>query len=352
MPLPHVVLLDHMEMTDISSIPHISVCIPVFQSEQYLEDCLRSVFLQDFDSFEIIVVSDASDGRDNKGRSAKKIVKSVTKECGRLRKKQGLMTVPVRFIEHRENRGLVEARRTAFYESHGEYITQVDSDDQLEEGALKTMYEAAVSFGADMVHGTSVAGTFAPDGTFTPAQKNIRNAIVYGQLSGHDIFHSWIVDSKIVSTSWAKLIHRSLYQKAYDIIPYTGCNMAEDLLLFFFISLNASCYVGLEDKVYRYRLHSGMSSDRKIDNLQKWKMICSTASVFTVLSEWVKENPTAIFPDELEKLKGMTRFYLKNNLEQLHDTVIPDLQPAAHQLLCDFWGEDFVNSLKIPPSML
>ena len=338
-------MLEDMETNTNPSTPLISVCIPVFQSEQYLEDCLRSVLLQDFDSFEVIVASDASDGRDDKRRSAKKIVKSVAKECRRLRKSQGLAAVPVRFIEHRENRGLVEARRTAFYESHGTYITQVDSDDQLEQGALKTMYQAAASYGADIIHGTSVAGTFATDGTFIPAKKNIRNEIIYEQVNGHDIFRSWFVDSKIVATSWSKLIRRSLYQKAYDIVPYTECNMAEDILLFFFISLNASSYIGLEDKVYRYRLHSGMSSDRKIDSLQKWKMICSAASVFTVLSEWTKENPAEILPDEVEKLKSMTCFYLKNNLEQLHDTVTPDLQPAARQMLCDFWGEEFVNQL-------
>ena len=310
----------------------ISVCIPVFQSEQYLEDCLRSVLSQNFDSFEVIVVSDASDGRDDKGRSAKKIVKSVTKECAKLRKKQGLEPVPVRFIEHRENRGLVEARRTAFYESRGEYITQVDSDDQLEEGALKTMYEAAVSSGADIVHGNSDA--------VSP-----RNAIIYGTVTGHDIFRRWLINSEITGTAWGKLIRRSLYQKAYETIPYTECNMAEDFLLFFFISLYATSYVGLETKVYRYRLHTGMSSDRKIDSLQKWKMICSSASVFTILIQWVAENPSGILPDELDKLKGMTRFYLQNNLEQFHDTVIPELKPAAHQLLCDYWGEDFVNQI-------
>ena len=332
-----------METNTNPSTPLISVCIPVFQSEQFLEGCLRSVLMQDFDSFEVIVVSDASDGRDGKGWSAKKIVKSVTKEGARLRKQLGLAAVPVRFIEHRENRGLVEARRTAFYESHGDYITQVDSDDQLEAGALKAMYQAAVSSGADIVHGTSIAGTFLPDGTFAPSEKNIRNAIVYGQITGHDIFRRWFVDLQIVATSWAKLIHRSLYQKAYEAIPYTECNMAEDILLFFFISFYAASYVGLEDKVYRYRLHSGMSSDRKIDTLEKWKMICSAASVFTILIQWVKENPTAILPDELERLKGLTRFYLGNNLKQLNETVIPELQPAARRMLCEFWGEDFVN---------
>ncbi len=332
-----------MVVTKFAQAPLISVCIPVFQTEPYLQPCLRSVLLQDFASYEVIIVSDASDGHDGEGRPAKKIVKAVTKECGGLRKQQGLTAVSVRFIEHRENRGLVEARRTAFYESHGEFITQVDSDDQLEPGALKAMYQAAVSCGADIVQGTSVAGTFAGDGSFVPEGNTLRNAIFYGQITGHDIFRRWLVNSEMIGTSWGKLIRRSLYQKAYDIIPYTECNMAEDLLLFFFISLNASCYVGLEDKVYRYRLHSGMSSDRKIDTLQKWQMICSAASVFTILIQWVKENPAAILPDELERLKGLTRFYLGNNLKQLNETVIPELQPAARRMLCEFWGEDFVN---------
>ena len=42
--------------------PDISVCIPVYETEEYLEQCLRSVILQDFDSFEIVIVSDASRG--------------------------------------------------------------------------------------------------------------------------------------------------------------------------------------------------------------------------------------------------------------------------------------------------
>ena len=290
--------------------PQISVCIPVFDTERYLSGCLRSVMLQDFDFFEIVVVSDNSRGRDEKGRNAKKIVKLCQKLFNRERKERGLLTVPVRFIEHRENRGLIEVRRTLCLEACGKFMTQVDSDDQMEEGALKTLYEVATKNGMDIVHGTSTAGVFDEDGTFIPAKENRYGTIYYGQLEGKDVFHKWLVDGDFTANTWGKLIKRDLWMKAYDNIPYTECNMADDLLLFFFLAQYASSYVGIKDKVYRYRVNTGMSSRRKIDSLHKWKMICSTASVFTVLSTWISENPDVLQPDELENIRKRTSYYL------------------------------------------
>ena len=147
--------------------PFISVCIPVYQSENYLAQCLRSVLLQDFSDFEVIIVSDASDGKDKEGRTAKKIIKNVQKECAKVRKERGLAPIDVRFYEHSENRGLFETRRTLVYESRGLYITQCDSDDALEEGALTAFYKtfqdgntAQEGFSCDIIHGTSTAGSF------------------------------------------------------------------------------------------------------------------------------------------------------------------------------------------------
>ena len=108
----------------------ISVCIPVYSTEQYLAQCLRSVITQNFDSFEVVVVSDASPGKDQKGRGAKKIVQAVQKEVNRWRKSNRLAVVPVRFVAHRQNRGVVETRRTLAYEAKGIYVTQVDRSEE------------------------------------------------------------------------------------------------------------------------------------------------------------------------------------------------------------------------------
>ena len=336
--------------------PLISVCIPVFDTEPFLEQCLRSVITQDFEEFEVVVVSDASRGRNGRGWSAKKIVKRVSKESRALRKSLGLAMVPLRFIEHSENRGLVEARRTLVYEARGKYILQCDSDDVLEEGALKSLWSAAttvvesVETSIDIVHGTSTAGYFDSENQFTPAKQNRYGQIHYGPLEGHEIFRRWLIGGEFTSNSWGKLIKKEIFVQAFENIPYTQCNMAEDVLIFFFISQFAKSYIGIEDKVCRYRIDSGMSSARKIDTTRKWRMVCSAASVFTILSEWIKAHPADFGEDEVAEIKKKTAFYLANNLKQMKETVAPELQNQALEILKEYWGESFVE--KMLPSVI
>ncbi|MBR1639190.1 MAG: glycosyltransferase family 2 protein [Treponema sp.] len=326
--------------------PLISVCIPLYETEHFLAQCLYSVAVQDFDDFEVVIVSDASRGRDEKGRSAKKIVRLVQKEGNRLRKKQGLSPVDFRFIEHSENRGLIEVRRTLCFQARAAYMTQLDSDDQMEEGALSALYNTALLGDYDIVHGTSRAGTFLSDNSFVPAKENRYGKIFYGEIYGREVFRRWLIDGAFTANTWGKLIKRELWLQAFENIPYTECNMADDVLLFFFLSQYAKSYRGIEARVYRYRVNSGMSSGRKIDSLHKWKMICTAASVFTVISQWCEAHKTEIQPDELNYLRKMTSYYLGNNINQMHETVIPELQPAAREMLCEYWGESFVEHME------
>ncbi|MBQ3921973.1 MAG: glycosyltransferase family 2 protein, partial [Spirochaetales bacterium] len=194
------------------------------------------------------------------------------------------------------------------------------------------------------------AGVFGEDGIFTPAEVNRYGQITYGTLNGHDIFHGWLMGNAMSGTSWGKLIRRDLFVKAYEHIPYTECNMAEDFLLFFFISQYAKRYVGIQDKVYKYGLSSGMSSVRRIDTLHKWKMVCSAASVFSVIVQWIEQENEAgrqpLAEDEINDIRRRTSFYLANNLKQLKETVVPELQSEAHQMLCDYWGQHFVERIE------
>ncbi len=319
--------------------PLISVCIPLFETEIFLMQCLESVLLQDYDDFEIVIVNDASNGKDTQGHSAKKIINIAEKKARKQRKELGLKTVDIRCVEHHENRGLIEVRRTLVHEAKGTYITMLDSDDVMEAGALKAF---AGNLGPDIIHGTSTAGSFSEDGTFTPSKINRYGEIFYGTIEGHEIFRRWLINSEFTANTWGKLIKRDLFQTAFENIPYTECNMAEDVLLFFFISQNAKSYLGIKDKVCRYRINTGMSSARKIDSLNSWKMICSTAGVFTILSTCI-EN---LLPDEIETIRGLTRHYLANNIKQMHETVLPELLPEARRMLCEYWGESFVDRME------
>ena len=335
-----------------SAAPLISVCVPVYDTEPYLERCLRSAAEQDFDSFEIVVVSDASRGKDARGRNAKKIVKQAQKECDRLRKQKRLPRVAFKFVEHSENRGLIEVRRSLCHEASGLYITQLDSDDELESGALSALWSAVSLPGLtgqsfDIIHGTSTAGSYGSNGAFVPAKENRFGAIYYGTLFGRDIFRRWLMDGAFTANTWGKLIKRSLWLEAYQNIPYTECNMADDALLFFFLAQKAASYIGIPAKVYRYRLNVGMTSARKIDTPRKWRMVCSAASVFTVISQWIEEHDAdgAVRPDEVERIRAMARGYLANNLKQYYETVVPEMRQEAYAMLCDYWGESFVRKV-------
>ncbi|MCR5725081.1 MAG: glycosyltransferase family 2 protein [Treponema sp.] len=324
--------------------PFISVCLPVYETEPLLAQCLRSVFLQDFDSFEVIVLSDASRGKDEKRRNAKKITNAVYKECKKLRKKEHLPDISVRFIEHRENMGLVEVRRSLLFYARGSYIAYVDSDDVLEEGALKSLFAATQKQDADIVQGRSTAGIFLPDGSFSPVEKNLYANITLGSVSGYDIIKTWIHGGNLSDVLWAKLFKRTLLEKAFESIPHIECNMAEDFLIFFFTSFYAKTYVGIDVPVYRYRAKSGMSSARKIDSVKKLRMVCSTASVFAVIAESAELK--ALSESEVQCVRRLSSVYLADNIRQLRETVVPALQDEAHELLCEFWGKNYVEIIE------
>lgn len=327
--------------------PAISICIPVFQTEQLLERCLASVAAQKetFTDFEVLIINDCSDGTDEEGRGTKQVVRRLSKKFG----------LPVKLISHSKNRGLFEVRRTGAINARGRYITQLDSDDMLVPGALKALYDTAVATDADLVHGHSTAGSVV-NGEWKVAEENRYSQIYYGTLEGHEVFRGWLIEKKFTANIWGKLVKRELYAATFEEIPYTQCNMAEDVLAFFFLGQKVKKYVGIQAEVYKYVVDTGMSSRRTIDSMHKFRMICSAASVFTIISSWLEEHKSAhglteegrtvwrypLAADEIKALKHRTRFYLYNNIMQMRQRVIPELQAEARAMLCDYWGEDFV----------
>ena len=111
----------------------VSVCIPVYGVEKYIEKCARSLFEQTMqDGIEFIFVNDCT-----KDRSIE-ILEQVLAEYPH-RKEQ------TRIIHHEKNRGLVAARNTGLAYASGEYIIHCDSDDWVELDMYEKMYKKAIS---------------------------------------------------------------------------------------------------------------------------------------------------------------------------------------------------------------
>ena len=103
----------------------ISVIIPVYNAEDYLEDCLSSLQRQSFPDFEVWLIDDGSE--DGSGEI-----------CDNFQSKDK------RFhVIHKTNGGVSSARNAALEQAQGEWICFVDSDDNVESDYLRNLYEAA-----------------------------------------------------------------------------------------------------------------------------------------------------------------------------------------------------------------
>lgn len=115
------------------TLPKISVIIPVYNVEKYLDACLRSIVEQTYLNLEIVLVDDGS--TDESG-----------KKCEEWANKDSRIQVI-----HKKNTGLNMARKSGWESSTGLYITFVDSDDMLNINALETSLSILNDEGVDMV---------------------------------------------------------------------------------------------------------------------------------------------------------------------------------------------------------
>lgn len=112
----------------------ISVIIPVYNAEQTIERCIRSVLRQSFRNFEIIVVNDGSE--DTTEAKIQKYIEADER---------------IKYIRIRNNVGASEARNTGLQAASGKYITFADADDLLHPLFLERMLQAAETYNFPLV---------------------------------------------------------------------------------------------------------------------------------------------------------------------------------------------------------
>ena len=115
-------------------MPEVSVIVPVYNVEKYLEKCLNSLVNQTLENIEIIIVNDGT--KDNSEEIIKKFMEKYPQKIVYLKK---------------ENGGLSDARNYGMPYAKGEYIAFLDSDDYVEKDIYKEMYELAKKENSDMV---------------------------------------------------------------------------------------------------------------------------------------------------------------------------------------------------------
>ena len=206
--------------------PLVSIIIPVYGVEHYIEKCIRSVLEQTYSNLEVVVVDDATKD------SSIIIIERIILEYSYCKTKN------IKIIQHSSNRGLSAARQTGIDASTGKYIIHVDSDDYIEPVMVEKLVNAAESDDADM----AICGAFydyrTTTHTFLPAV--CQNKLVYLKN---------LITQKVSTNIWGRLIKRSLYVEN-NIRCLEGINYGEDYaiipkLVYYsnkIISVNAPLY--------------------------------------------------------------------------------------------------------------
>ena len=156
-----------------SNIPLVSIGIPVYNVEPYIEKCLLSVLNQTYCNLEILIVDDLGNDK------SMEIVATLK----RTHPQGGMIKV----ITHSENKGLGEARNTVINNARGKYICFVDSDDYIELETIKLLVNEAETNNTDAVFASSRKIIYGTDEEMPTFKYRSREVLV-----GKDVFANYL----------------------------------------------------------------------------------------------------------------------------------------------------------------
>lgn len=119
--------------------PLVSIVVPVYNVECYVEECLQSVCSQTYENLEIICIDDVGSDK------SMDIVRLYATKDSRIN-----------IVEHEKNKGLAEARNTGLRNLSGDYVFFLDSDDFLSVDAIERLVRCASMCDTDIVIGGGV----------------------------------------------------------------------------------------------------------------------------------------------------------------------------------------------------
>lgn len=271
----------------------ISIIIPVYNAEQYLEQCLESVINQSLKEIEIICVNDGS--IDNSLR----ILEEYSRKDNRI------------IIINQENGGASKARNSALQIAKGEYCLNIDSDDWINEEYFKSLYDKAKSKNLDILISDI---NFIELNNKSIYQKDLK-ILDTDLISGKKYIQIFLREN-FYGYTWNKLIKRELYTK--NNIKYNEkIFMFEDVELILKVAYFSERVGKINLAFYNYRQGEN-NNTRKIKNKN--------------------------FYDMLECYKNLEVFFEKRNEDKLKKIVArKKILSLLRQLLINGYGENDEN---------
>lgn len=236
----------------------VSIIIPVYNSEAFLDKCIQSAINQSYKNIEVILVDDGS-----------------IDSSGEICDNYSSIDNRVKTI-HKNNGGLVSSRKAGLRASSGDYVLYIDGDDWIELTLVENYINQVLKFNADIVissHIVDLEGredivmNSIPSGVY---DKDKLNSAVYPKMLCTGKFSQF----GIFSYSWGKLYKKELLLENQLKVD-ESITIGEDALCLYPTLLDANKLVILEQPGYHYR----QRADSQIKTLRKIE-ICKMQKVY------------------------------------------------------------------------
>ena len=212
----------------------VSVLVPVYGVELYIERCARSLFEQTYPNLEFVFVNDQTPDR------SVAILKRLMDDYPDRKPF-------IRIISHENNKGIAATRNTALDNATGEFVSYVDSDDWLESNAIELLVKRQIETESDIVTGNLFIHKDKTIIKYTEPHYDNKEQMVLMQFPPtheHDLFR--------------RIIRRSLFDDNH-IRCIEGCNMAEDRYMMVQLCYFAKGVSAIDDFVYHYNTNNSDS---------------------------------------------------------------------------------------------
>lgn len=235
--------------------PKVSIGIPVYNVEKYIERCSRSLFEQTYDNLEFIFVDDCS--TDNTIHILNNIANDYPSR-------------KIQIIKHHKNSGVACARNTALNNMSGDWVLWIDSDDWVEKQFVEIVMNVQEQDNADIVL-YNWASHYQDKVVNHTSQPNC--------LNNAETYTLELIRKKVPYSLWGRLTRRALYtQNNISCIP--GVNIGEDFYLSTMLAFYARKIAFTPQILYNYNCCNSLSLTKNGSVEQSWKTIDAVYSFF------------------------------------------------------------------------
>lgn len=287
----------------------VSIIIPVYNVNSWIDECMNSVMEQSFEDFEVLLINDGStDGSEQK--------------CVRWAEKDSR----IRYIS-KENEGLSQTRNLGIREARGEYIAFIDSDDWVDKDFLLELYNAASNTNADIVE---------------------CDVCRYNDISGKKMYRScygaigidYTKDEHLIygnTAIWKCLFKRELFEKYH--IHFPACHSPARAIYALLIALSNKV-VNVRKPMYYYRIFRKDSlSDKPRTILENGRAV-GTQAIEELILNFERCGISDIYKEQLERtVKYKLSDLLAASFHRKPDEEFNNMVNDYHELIRNYFPD-------------